>query len=213
MLPLLAVLLAADSLIGVWGGDTTYAPHVRGTLQIEHVGDQWTARVGGLRGDVMATPARLRAIGPQRWSGAIEPIDDHYALYLVIRRAAGDSGLRAIFRVPERNYVPNVSWAHYQVMSDGDSVRFVDPANSDVHIAGVLDGSRLRLRWPAADVPITLRRGWVAGFYPRPSGSAPYRYRTRRGAMMGGMWRRRAMSGSTPSGCTIFDRPGRRLPR
>jgi CubicO group peptidase (beta-lactamase class C family) len=220
MLSFLAVLLAADSVVGLWGGDTTYAPQVRGTLAIERAGGRWTARLGGIGGQATvargqitvvlpdsqgefrgrlvdgrihgywvqapgvvasvryATPATLRAIGPGRWSGVIEPLDDHYTLYLVIRRAGGDSGLTAIFRVPERNYWPDVSWAHYQVVVDGDSVRFLNRTNPGVHIAGVIDGPRLRLRWPAVEGAITLRRGADERFYPRPPGSAPYRYRT-----------------------------------
>jgi hypothetical protein len=51
MIPVYALVLAADSLLGIWHGDTTFGPRVHGTLRLEQSGVHWSAHIAGLTAD------------------------------------------------------------------------------------------------------------------------------------------------------------------
>jgi CubicO group peptidase (beta-lactamase class C family) len=218
MLAVYALVLAADSLLGIWHGDTTFGPRVHGTLRLEQSGAHWSAHIAGLTADARvagdtvtiifpdsvgefrghlvgatsvvgcwvqprglissvryATPAVLRRTGAHAWAGRVAPLDEHYTLYADIQ-----PGMTAVFRIPERNYLGGAAWARYTVVTDGDSLRFIDSTNKDVRTSGHYDPShhQLTLTWAGGDAPITITmRRDSANWYPRPRGHPPYHYR------------------------------------
>ncbi len=121
-----------------------------------------------------ASPVMLRAEGPGAWRGTIRPLDDHFSLYLLVRRAA-DGSRTGIFRNPEFGW--NAGRA-YRLSREDDNLAFTNIATGKVQWHQPYDpdqrtilfdfGAPLQLR--------PLRREEARGFYPR-IGAASYVYR------------------------------------
>jgi CubicO group peptidase (beta-lactamase class C family) len=152
----LACLVQADSLPGLWISDTTYGPGQHGRMRE----GLWVQPRGRVSTVAYATPLV---------HGAVQPLAEHYTLYMKI------DGQTAMFRVPERNYLGGASYARYEVHDDVDSLRFVDTTHTFDAFSGRFEGDRIVLHWPAIDIPVTLVRptpAQTAAFYPRPPGSS-----------------------------------------
>jgi CubicO group peptidase (beta-lactamase class C family) len=121
-----------------------------------------------------ATPVMLRRFGSDKWRGEVQPLNEHFTLYM---RMVADSGVT--FRVPERNYLGGQGYARYFLQHDGDSLRFVDTTHTFDSFSGRMEPGRIVLRWPGVEVPITLRPATPSqteNYYPRPPG-AQYAYK------------------------------------
>jgi len=141
----------------------------------------WVQPPGPVSRVAYATPATLQRVDAHNWRGRIEPLDERYALYMLVVEDANGSH-SATFRVPERNYLGGQSYARYRITLDGDSMRFVDSSGTYPSFAGVYDVAQHRatLHWPALDEPVTLTPrlpDQAAGLYPRLPTATPYAYR------------------------------------
>jgi CubicO group peptidase (beta-lactamase class C family) len=127
-----------------------------------------------------ASPVALRRTGPHAWTGEVTPLRARYTLYLKVFRGE-DGALTAAFRNPEAGSTGGRG--QFQVSRAGDTVTFASPpapGATPVSHTAHLDGGRLRLMWPDLGRPLELKRSdgaRAAAFYPRPPGTAPYRYR------------------------------------
>jgi len=67
------------------------------------IAGHWTQPNSVIHGFQYATPIRLHAMGPDRWQGRVEPVDDQCAFYLMVTRNA-DRTFGAFLRNPARNF-------------------------------------------------------------------------------------------------------------
>ncbi len=134
----------------------------------------WVQPRGMVSGVKYATPVMLRRIGSDKWRGEVQPLNEHFTLYM---RMVRDSGVT--FRVPERNYLGGQGYARYFIQHDGDSARFVDTTHTFESFSGRMAGDHIVLHWPSVEVPVTLHPvsiAQIANYYPRPPG-AKYAYK------------------------------------
>ena len=106
----------------------------------------WVQPRGLLSKVAYATPVTLRHVSSNKWRGLIDPLDEHFTLYM---RMTADSA--ATFRVPERNYFGGVP--SFSARRAGD---------------------RFMVSLPDVDGPLVLRQAsgtLAAHYYPRPRGS------------------------------------------
>jgi len=150
----------------------------------------------GGSGQPFATLAPLEATGHDTWRGSVEPLADHFTLYLHIFRNTGEiegveNGLLvAVFRNPELNEIGGSSY--YDVSRDGKAVRFMRkvPDGPEIRYDAVLEDAprRLKIQWPDVGVLELSARapGEAPDAFPRPPGEAAYVYR--RPADIGDGW-------------------------
>ncbi len=204
----LAVILALTQQ-GLWSVDTTFGPAVRGDISVRRETMVWSgdsvrfvlgtdsgqfrgARAGGVirgfwiqppgvtLGQAYATPLELRPAGANEWRGRVVPLADRARVYLAIGRRT-DGTLVGTFRDPEQNF-PG-SWLQFNVVRDGDSVRFETPAGQrrPMKLAAAYDSSArtFTLSWPAFDRVVVLRpqdSSSAAGLFPRLPRGTRYAY-------------------------------------
>src|SRR3954470_10870111 len=167
MPPLLLVLALTQQ--GLWSVDTTFGPAVRGDLTVRRAAMTWSGDsvrfvLGGdsgqFRGRVArsvirgfwiqppgvtldqsyATPLELIPAGTNTWRATVVPLADRLYVYLAIKRRA-DGTLMAAFRDHEQNSIG--AWLEFNVMRDGDSVRFETVAGQrrPMKLAAVYDSA------------------------------------------------------------------------
>lgn len=125
-------------------------------------------------GPPYATPVALRAGGPQRWTGVIEPLRQTFTLFLNI--SADSTGrLRGVFRNHEANWNGR---SEYRVERHLDTVRFLDVATGRVRWTQPYDTVARRIRF---DFGQTLDLApadpsWLARIAPSKR-AAVYQYR------------------------------------
>lgn len=124
------------------------------------------------------TPVRLSADGPGRWRGLVEPIDDPFTLYLLVRKRP-DGSLGTFIRNPERNVGMLFKADHLE--RDGKAVRVIGRApgakTDGVLMSGAYDADNrtLSLDFPGRGGTFDFHpEGPDSAFYPR--GAAPERY-------------------------------------
>ena len=145
-------------------------------------GETEDRRDPGGSGQRFATPVTLRASGAGRWKGAVQPLDDHFTLYLKIDRNQSDV-LFAAFRNPEMN--SNGGRNLFRVFREGDSVWFASrpdtasPYQRLVRASLARSPERIRVFWPDLGRVVELGRREVAKttFLPRAPEDTIYTYR------------------------------------
>jgi CubicO group peptidase (beta-lactamase class C family) len=125
-----------------------------------------------------ASPVVLRAIGPNRWAGTVDPGEEEFSFYIFAKRAA-DGSYTAVLRNPEFD-LGNQRGVR-RLVRDGDSVRLMAARGNAAEAplaTGRIDADGLSLTFPAV-------RGGTYDFtratgnslaYPRPRPGEPYRY-------------------------------------
>lgn len=130
----------------------------------------------------LASPVVLARWGPSAWRGFVRPLVSRFTLYLRIFRNA-DGTLTGAFRNPETNSRGGAG--QFSVTQTGVLVHFSaqpDPSQPPIKLGAELLNApdRLQIYWPDVASVLQLKRlttAEAAAFYPRPPGSAPYRYR------------------------------------
>ena len=139
----------------------------------------WIRRGTTVNG-MQATPVRLRPAGRERWTGSVDPLQDAFNLYLLLRPRP-DGAFDAVLRNPERDI--GTQYGVRRLARDGDNVRL---------IAARGDGPERALAEGRYDAEDDLLRLFISGrggsydfardddasaFYPRGREPAPYAYR------------------------------------
>jgi CubicO group peptidase (beta-lactamase class C family) len=150
-------------------------------------GETADRRDPGGSGSPFATLTPLEAAGRDTWRGDVEPLPDHFTLYLHIFRNAGEidgvenGSLVAVFRNPELNSTGEASY--YDVSRDGEAVTFYRriPDAPEIRYDAVLQNAprRLQIRWPGVGELELLARApaEVPSAFPRPPAEPAYLYR------------------------------------
>ncbi len=162
----------------------------RGSLDAETgaINGFWITPVGSVAGLInpydqnFASPAVLKRVSKDRWTGTVLPMAQNITTYLKIF-SNPDGTLMAAFRNPEANMVGNAM--QYRVTREGDTIVFTagtDPAKPTARFTGTILSSpeRLKVSWQDLGGSIELERRKpeeVAAFFPRPPGSPKYVYR------------------------------------
>jgi len=129
-----------------------------------------------------ATPIALHYSGPEKWSGKIHPLEDHFNLYLKVFRDERGTLLGA-FRDPSLNRIGGAS--RLRVTLQGAAIEFsLRNETGEFEAAGAAtvlrEPLRLKMRWSDLGREIELHRCTpeeTAGFFPRPPGAPAYVYR------------------------------------
>ena len=173
----------------------------RGTRDGRDIAGQWIQQptVGG--GARYATPIVLRSAGRGRWSGEVEPLDDHMTYYLPIARAA-DGRLATYLRNPERNQ--GVFFGVSRIEQDGDKMRLVgtrrgQKKESEIAV-GTRDPDSGRFTFPLNGRTYDFDRDLAdsSAFYPRLQAARPlHATRRRSSSTTAGRFRPSKRKGST----------------
>ena len=134
----------------------------------------------GDQGQPLATPLILSGNGHGAWRGTASPLDPRFTLYLRIFKR-DDGTLIGAFRNPQRN--TRGGGSRLFVERDGATVRFLenkDGQSGIVHQAMFSPSpDRIHMLWRETGETIDLVRQppeKAPGYFPRPSGAAPYVY-------------------------------------
>lgn len=132
-------------------------------------------------GGIFASPVRLKADGPNRWSGTVVPWEDAFTFYLLAQKRP-DGTLGVVLRNPERDFG---AWLGVQrLVLDGAAVKLIGKRPGWKEEGEVASG-----RYDAASDVITLsfpfrggsydfrREGEDSDFYPRGKNPPRYEYR------------------------------------
>jgi CubicO group peptidase (beta-lactamase class C family) len=144
---------------------------------------QWYAppNQAAFAGAVYVSPARLRAVSPHEWRGEIDPLEDTFSFFLLLRKTS-DGSLSAVLRNPERDL--GTQQGADRMAVDGSSVDLMgrrgNQSAEKVLAHGTYDKERdeLELTFPdrggAYDF---VRDSDESDFYPRAGLPVPYTYR------------------------------------
>ena len=154
----------------------------RGIL-IEHssaIKGFWIQSPGMILGPY-ASPLTLRSKGVNLWRAQVTPLEDTYALFLIVSRDSAGS-LVAVFRNPERNHRGGA--AQFSVRRVGDSVFLTarpDTTKPAIRYAATFDSTlqRLTLSWPPLGQTLVLaprRPDQAVGLFPRLPRDSRYTY-------------------------------------
>ncbi|MGZ3333632.1 MAG: serine hydrolase domain-containing protein [Gemmatimonadaceae bacterium] len=155
----------------------------RGIL-IEHsrsIKGFWIQPAGMTLGNAYASPLILRSKGVNLWSAEVAPLEDTYALFLVVSRNSAGS-MVGVFRNPERNHSGGAS--EFAVRRVRDSV-FVtarpDTTKPEIRYAVRFDTTQLQLSlfWPPIGQTLVLtprRHDQAVGLFPRLPSDGRYTY-------------------------------------
>ena len=155
----------------------------RGIL-IEHsrsIKGFWIQPAGMTLGNAYASPLTLRSKGVNLWRAQVTPLEDTYALYLIVSRNSAGS-LVGVFRNPERNHRGGAS--EFSVRRVRDSVFFTarpDTAKPEIRYAATFDTTpqQLSLSWPPIGQTLVLtprRHDQAVGLFPRLPSDVRYTY-------------------------------------
>lgn len=128
----------------------------------------------------MATPITFAAVGSDKWTANVQPLDESFTLYLDIFRAP-DGALKAAFRNPEANF--NGGAGQFGLTEHGNALHFSAKRGSrerTVEATLLPTEHVIRIEWPGLGQTVELKRRAAAdarGFYPLPTGGAAYSYR------------------------------------
>jgi CubicO group peptidase (beta-lactamase class C family) len=162
---------------GIAIGDTIRLPlpGARGALRV-HVGGEpsafWVQPPG--IGPAYATPVTLRRVDNRSWRGTIDPVEQRFSLYLVVR--PDSSGVRtAVFRNPEANFGGG---RRYRLERDGGAIVLIDQRTGRRRFTQAYDSIARTISFdfgmPLLARPLT--RAQATGLYARPASDPPYRY-------------------------------------
>jgi CubicO group peptidase (beta-lactamase class C family) len=171
---------AGDSVRFAFPGDLG---QFRGIL-IEHsrfVKGFWIQPAGLTFGNAYASPLTLRSEGGNLWRAQVTPLEDMYALFLIVSRNSGGS-LVGVFRNPERNHRGGA--AEFSVRRVGDSVFFSarpDTTKPEIRYAATFDTAlrQLSLSWTPIGRTLALtprRQEQAVGLFPRLPRDSRYTY-------------------------------------
>ena len=188
-----ATAQATPDLAGLWGASRTFGPDISGTLLIYRTPDGWRADIAGftvlVRGNAAsfafelpdgkgsfrnghwiqggaATPVALVADGPNRWKGAIVPLENRLTFFLSITR-----DLHTYIRNPERN--AGIFTRVSRIEVTGKDLRLIGRDTVRGHYEdGVIT---LPLRGGTYDLT-RVSDSATSPFYPRGNPPARYRY-------------------------------------
>ena len=155
----------------------------RGIL-IEHsrsIRGFWIQPAGMALGNAYASPLTLRSKGVNLWRAQVTPLEDTYALYLIVSRNSAGS-LVGVFRNPERNHRGGAS--EFSVRRVRDSVFFAarpDTTKPEIRYAATFDttAQQLSLYWPSIGQTLVLtprRHDQAVGLFPRLPSDLRYTY-------------------------------------
>ena len=188
-----ATAQAPPDLPGLWGTSLRFGTEVSGTLLMYRTPDGWRADIGGftvpVRGNAAsfafelpdgkgsfrnghwiqggaATPVALVADGPNRWKGAIVPLENRLTFFLSITR-----DLHTYIRNPERN--AGIFTRVSRIEVTGKDLRLIGRDTVRGHYEdGVIT---LPLRGGTYDLT-RVSDSATSPFYPRGNPPARYRY-------------------------------------
>lgn len=154
----------------------------RGML-IEHsraIKGFWIQSPGMILGPY-ASPLTLRSKAVNLWRAQVTPLEDTYALFLIVSRDSAGS-LVGVFRNPERNHRGGA--AQFNVRRSRDSVFFTarpDTTRPEIRYAATFDTTlqRLTLSWPPLGQTLVLtprRQDQAVGLFPRLPRDSRYTY-------------------------------------
>ena len=131
-------------------------------------------------GPVSLSPVFLAPDGPGRWRGMVEPLQDEFTFYLLVKEQRPDGSLDAVLRNPEFDL-----GAHQGVerlLIEGSRVKLVGKRRGterDVGVGNYDAGNHvITLAFPTRGGSYDFRReGDDSGFYPRGRNPARYAYR------------------------------------
>ena len=149
----------------------------RGTQNGTAIEGQWVQAATRNSGAAYATPVLLRADGPGRWRGEVEPLDDQMTYYLPVNRSA-DGRFSTYLRNPERNQ--GRFFGTTRIEAEGETVRLIGKRRGQQEESVVLSGRRdtevgtfsIPIQGPTFDFQRDAEAS--SDFYPR--GSPPVRY-------------------------------------
>lgn len=126
-----------------------------------------------------ASPVRLQADGPNRWSGNVAPMEHTFTFHLLLRRRE-DGSYGAVLNNPERDHGARLGVD--RLVRDGDAVTLIGTRNGEER--GVASGKydpesdTISLSFPSRGGTFDFRRdGDESDFYARGRHPAPYVYR------------------------------------
>jgi CubicO group peptidase (beta-lactamase class C family) len=155
----------------------------RGVL-IEHsrsIKGFWIQPAGMTLGNAYASPLTLRSKGGNLWLAQVTPLEDTYALFLIVSRNSAGS-LVGVFRNPERNHRGGAG--EFNVRRVRDSVFFAarpDTTKPEIRYAATLDTTlkQLSLSWPPIGQILVLtprQPDQAVGLFPRLPIDSRYTY-------------------------------------
>ncbi|MEA2766047.1 MAG: hypothetical protein QOK07_2451 [Gemmatimonadaceae bacterium] len=141
----------------------------------------WIQSAGMTFGNAYASPLTLRSKGVNLWRGQVTPLEDTYALYLIVSRNSAGS-LVGVFRNPERNQRGGA--AEFSVRRVRDSVFLAarpDTTKPEIRYAATFDtaAQQLSLYWPSLGQTLVLtprRHDQAVGLFPRLPSDLRYTY-------------------------------------
>jgi CubicO group peptidase (beta-lactamase class C family) len=151
----------------------------RGTLSGQNLEGHWVQRVIADNGITFATPVALRADGPRRWRGEVDPLEERRTFYLpLVRDAAGRYS--TYLRNPERNL--GIFIDAKSLEQDGPSVKLIGTGDGK-NAPPVIGSGRLDSDSGVMGIPIrgetynfTRDTDHSSAFYPRGNPPARYHY-------------------------------------
>jgi CubicO group peptidase (beta-lactamase class C family) len=153
----------------------------RGRITGESIVGHWIQPRTATSGNAFASPVTLAKLGPGRWRGTVEPLEDAMTFFLRVSPNA-DGSLGAFLRNPERNAGRFIGVEH--IALDGRKVTLLGRRSKDAPEAsvaeGVWNGENEILSIPTPWGTFDFRRATPADealFYPRGKAPAPYAYR------------------------------------
>lgn len=150
----------------------------RGRVEGREIVGHWRAPPNSALfiGFAHATPVRLIADGAKSWKGNVEPFDDDFTFYMLIRKEA-DGALSVVLRNPDRDYGTQIGAA--RLVREGNALKLTRE-NGEPLALGALDLERqsLTLAFPNRGGSYDFKRDDdESAFYPRGKNPKPYVYR------------------------------------
>jgi CubicO group peptidase (beta-lactamase class C family) len=171
---------AGDSLVFAFPGDLG---QFRGILvnASQSIKGFWIQPAGMIFGNIYSSPLVLQSKAANRWAGTVTPLDDTYALFLIVSRNSAGS-LVAVFRNPEANHRGGA--AEFIVRRERDSVFFTarpDTSKPEIRYVATLDTTQktLTLAWRPLGQTLVLtprRPDQAVGLFPRLPRGSRYSY-------------------------------------
>ncbi|HEX2123654.1 MAG TPA: serine hydrolase domain-containing protein [Thermoanaerobaculia bacterium] len=143
----------------------------RGRLEAGAIAGHWF--------DPSASPVRLNADGPNRWSGNVAPIENTFTFYLLVRKRE-DGSLGVVLNNPERDHGARLGVE--RLVRDGHAVKLIGKRDGQDRelVTGTYDPETdvLSLSFPSRGGTFDFRRdGDESDFYARGRTPAKYVYR------------------------------------
>lgn len=141
----------------------------------------WVQPAGMTLGNAYASPLILRSKGVSLWSGQVTPLEDTYALFLIVSRNSAGSVV-GVFRNPERNHRGGAS--EFSVRRVRDSVFLTarpDTTKPEIRYAATFDSTQqqLSLFWPPIGQTLVFtprRHDQAVGLFSRLPSDVRYTY-------------------------------------